>query len=135
MTEPRYYPGSRRPIVDDATAAASSLRVLQSAGREYRIGDKTVRLYGIGDLAEALNRRPVTIRKWEKEGVIPSPTFNKPGTGGDPRGRRRLYSQAQIEGLVSIAADERILADTKKSVSRTQFKARAWALFKELTGK
>ena len=34
-------------------------------------GKETV-LYGIGMLAEALGRKPQTIRKWEISGIIPS---------------------------------------------------------------
>ncbi|MFK0015777.1 hypothetical protein [Streptomyces sp. NPDC091027] len=60
--------------------------------------------FGIGDLAKALRRDSVTIRKWEANGVIPKATFAI--SGKTTNGNRRLYTREQIEAMVRIAEEE-----------------------------
>lgn len=98
--------------------------------RHLTVNGKPIELFSVGHLAKALGRVPVTIRKWEKDGTIPKATFRKPSD--DPRGQRRLYSRAQIEGLVKIAKEEGLLDDRPKPITRTAFTSRAVALFREL---
>jgi hypothetical protein len=124
-----YFPGSRQPITDLAPAR-DPLGGL--TGKQYTIGGKPVELFTISQVAEALHRKPVTIRKWEERGVIPKATFAKPGAGGDPRGRRRLYSRDQVLALVTIADAETILFNPHAQISQTNFKAKVWAEFKRL---
>lgn len=95
---------------------------------EYN-GERTP-FYRIGDLARALNRRPVTIRKWQAKGYIPLSRFNLPADilGG----RIRLYTRDQIEAARQIAREEGILDDTARSITRTRFSARVFAAWKEL---
>jgi hypothetical protein len=128
MTE-GYFPGSRQPI----TPVAGAKDILAGRkGKEFTIGGKPVELFTISQLAYFLNRKPVTIRKWEEKGVVPPATFAKPGAGGDPRGRRRLYSRAQVEAMVTIAEAEGILNNPHAQIGQTQFKAKVWAEFKRL---
>lgn len=89
-------------------------------------------MFNISELAEALNRKPVTIRKWEREKVIPKATYVKPGANGDPRGRRRLWSRPQVEALVEIAESEGILYNLKANISKTNFKRRAYEAFRQI---
>jgi hypothetical protein len=135
----RYYPGSKmqaKVYGDDYESPADEL--LDAAdldeGETFLVNGKSVQLYGIGALAAALNRKSVTIRKWETEGFIPVATYSLPGA--DHRGRRRLYSKDQINGLRGIASDEGLLypsANNKwKSVYATDFKRKATDLFKSL---
>jgi DNA-binding transcriptional MerR regulator len=91
-----------------------------------------VELFTISQVAFYLNRRPVTIRKWEEKGFIPKATFAKPGVNKDPRGRRRLYSRDQVVALVTIADAEGILHNPHAQITKTQFKAKVWAEFKRL---
>ncbi len=125
----RFFPGSLQPIV-----AAPGLRdpLDGLTGRLYKIKGNDVELFTITELSQALNRQPVTIRKWETKGILPKATFTKPGAGGDPRGRRRLYSRAQVEALVQIATEEKVLHDLHRQVTRTQFKTKALAAFKRI---
>lgn len=129
MAEEAYFPGSRQRI----TPPSGPPDVLGGVtGKTYTIKGKPVELFGIGQVAEALNREPVTIRSWERKGFIPRATFSKPGANQDPRGRRRLWSRAQVEALVRIAQEEGILSDTHKQVTRTQFARKVLDAFKEI---
>lgn len=76
--------------------------------------------YMIGALASALNRSVVTIRKWEHRGVLPTAPYRFRN--------RRLYSKAQIEGVVKIAEEEGI--QQGRSFTSTQFTQRCFELFK-----
>lgn len=128
MTE-GFFPGSRQRITPPS-GPPDPLGGLE--GKTYTIAGKEVELFSISQLAEALNRKPVAIRKWEHEGVIPKATFVKPGKDGDPRGRRRLYSREQVEAVVRIAGEEGILNDKHRQISKTQFQARVLAAFREI---
>jgi hypothetical protein len=127
-----YFPGSRQvvtPLVGPPDPLAGV------TGRVFTIQGVETELFSITDLASALNRKPVTIRKWEAEGHIPKATFSKPGANRDVRGRRRLYSRPQVEALVRIAGEEKILHDLHKRISSTQFKVKAFDAFRQLAGK
>jgi hypothetical protein len=127
-----YFPGSQQPI----TPLASERDLIEGiSGKQFTIGGRPVELFTISQLAEVLNRKPVTIRKWEEKGFIPKATFTKPGVGGDPRGRRRLYSRQQVKAIVEIAESEGILHNPHAQISQTNFKARVLAAFKELAAK
>jgi hypothetical protein len=125
----QFFPGSSQPIspIGPPPDALAGRR-----GKTFTIGGKEIELFTISQLAFYLNRKPVTIRKWESEGVIPKATYSKPGINKDPRGRRRLYSRAQVEALVRIAAEEKILDDLHKQISTTQFKPKVLQAFKQI---
>ena len=57
-----------------------------------------VEVYTISALANALERSTLTIRRWEKLGIIPDTFFT------DNRGFR-MYSQEQIDIIVSCARE------------------------------
>lgn len=126
MTE--YFPGSMQRIPD-----AVPERPLPK-GRTFTVRGEDVQMFTLGELAAALNRKPVTVRKWETDKVIPRATFVRPGKGGDVRGRRRYYTQPQVEGLVRIAREEGILTNPNKPLKSTRFSERAWSLFRSLAG-
>jgi hypothetical protein len=81
----------------------------------------------IGSLAAALNRSVVTLRKWERRGILPKATFGIPTQALG--GRVRLYNRPQIMGLRRIAEEEGLLLDLAKSVTRTEFRKKARVLF------
>jgi hypothetical protein len=90
-------------------------------------------------LAAALNRSPVTIRKWERLGHLPIASFRTPGQVREKA--RRLYSRAQLEIIVSIAYDEGLMAGTldsqgilhpKKGITDTQFTERVKEALRKL---
>lgn len=129
---PDFFPGSNQPI----TPPAGSRDLLGGReGKTFTIGGREVELFTISDLAAVLNRKPVTIRKWEEKGVIPKATYAKPGANKDLRGRRRLYSREQIEAMVTAAETEGILHNPNAQITKTNFRARVWTAFKEIANR
>lgn len=104
-------------------------------GREILVNGLPKTLFTSGELAAALNRKPSTIRRWEREGILPKATYSKPGAAGDVRGRRRFYSQEQVDGLVRLAFEEGFLDNPKALITHTRFAVRARELFKELAAR
>lgn len=84
----------------------------------------------IGELAEALGRKSVTLRKWEADGHLPPTSYRTPSE--DARGCQRLYSTSQVKGLVRIAAEEGLLDGRYARLGDTDFAARAAELFRQL---
>ena len=134
------YPGSKRTVRDYSTAEDANAvvpdpgadlgpEVRDSRGREVTVGGQST--WFTGTLARMLNRQPKTIYDWLRKDIIPDTPFRMPGRS-DPRGQRRLYTRAQITGLMTIAYEERVLYDMHRKLSETRFTERAWALFEEL---
>lgn len=88
-----------------------------------------VEFFTIGQVARAINRKSVTLRSWEADGTLPPSGYVKPSD--DPRGRRRLYTRAQAEGIIRIVTELGLL-DSEERRNRGDLKARLWALFNEL---
>lgn len=136
------YPGSKKPIktFDSTTSGPATQTVTDplGEGKKMRVGGTELEFFTIGDLARILNRKAVTIRKWETDGVIPKAVYILPSRIDDRRGVRRLYSRAQIEGLALIAQEEGVLqpnANGKwKAIEETEFRQRAYELFVSLEG-
>lgn len=135
----QYYPGSTRPLVrhpnrlnTEAVQSAADSRAWDAKPRKYVVAGAETEFFTVGDLSKALGRQPVTIRKWEREGVIPKSTYQSPGKDGDVRGRRRLYTRQQVEGMVRIAQEEGVLVSHQKPIKDTNFTARVIDLFKGL---
>lgn len=131
-----YYPGSKRKIErsDDDTAADPS-DGWDAKPRVYKKDGKDTEFFTVGHLAMAMNRKPLTIRQWERRGIIPKSTFQRAGRNGSQHGRRRLYTRAQIEGMIQIAAEEGLLSNDRREIASTNFKARVLKLFKDLAAK
>lgn len=126
-----FYPGSRQKI-DRKPKSDPPVDPESGWDRHPRfitVGGVKTEFFTIGALAEALGRKSGTIRKWENTGVIPRPLFRKSADRSE--GTRRLYTRAQIEGIVKIAQEERVL-DGSRSISQTNFTERVRDLYKEL---
>jgi hypothetical protein len=128
-----FYPGSkeRRQVnhVPDEEPEGPEL----GTGRMLLVRGFDVEFFEIGVLAAALNRRPVTIRMWEHEGILPNSGWSKPGKYQDARGRRRLWTRPQIVGIWRIAKEENVLEPGPRiNITKTQFTARVDALFAQL---
>lgn len=130
MTE--FFPGSRTPIPDfppEPSAATAPFDLELAVGKpvdfviEHR---KNMPVYSIGQLAVMLNRKPGTIRMWERQEIIPVALWSKVVTAKgdeiDPiRGYRRYYSAKQLIRMRQIAADCGVLEDTSRSIRKTSF--------------
>lgn len=106
--EDETYPGSKRKRRDPPPPKENrSLygedpwdakpKVLTLAGG---IGERE--LFTIGNLAQAINRRPVTIRSWEAKGILPKARIRD-------KQQRRLYTRKQVQGLIRLCEKHGIL--------------------------
>lgn len=127
-----FYPGSSRPIQPRLNPEAQAVSVLDSLKpKVYTVGGKDVAFYTVGQLAAVLDRQAGTVRRWERDGIIPKATFRVPSD--DPRGKRRLYTRAQVEGIAKIAAEEGLIPlGYKTDIKSTKFTLRVLDLFRRL---
>lgn len=108
-------------------------RLDEFEAEKYIVGGREVKLYRISAFAAMLGRSPITIRKWETSGVLPSTPFRLIFDPKDLRGSRRKFTREQILGTVRIAREEGILIMFEGQVKRTNFTSRVRALFDSLT--
>lgn len=133
-----FYPGSKMSVKTyeqpEEVTESNEETVTLSNPRIALLNGVETKFYTIGELARLLNRQSVTIRKWEAEGIIPKATFIAPS--GDKRGKRRLYTEDQILGLIQIAKEEGVFEPSArgawKSITETQFRTKAIELFRRL---
>lgn len=107
----RYYQKNRNRLKDQALrryrkmATSSVIRVTIN-GKDYDA-------FPIGELARRMNRSPQTIRKWEREGIIPEALR-------DPTGRR-VYLESHIAAIVRAANECKI--EPGQSIAASGFPA------------
>ena len=106
MQEGPNFPGTKTPKNRGKVLDNHQHEWLQSLkSSEFLVNGQVKKFYTIGSLAMALNRKPVTIRKWETKGWLPPASFRTPAPRGETvpgkavKGRR-LYSEAQLVFLV-----------------------------------
>lgn len=124
------YPGSNKkitPLPKPQKSLQDDKEAWDYQPRQFVVAGQLRDFYLIGHLAKALNRRPVTLRKWERDGTIPKSKYVAPSD--DPRGRRRLYTREQVEGIIKIAKEERILDNLNAPITKTRFTERVRELF------
>ena len=113
MTEQTLYPGSRHPRRAVAAAPAPAEAPSWDARPvKKRIKGVDRELFPVGALAAAVGRSAVTMRLWERNGVLPAAKFrlqNKNNVGG-----RRYYTRGQIEAIVRIAGDLGMLGEQRR---------------------
>jgi hypothetical protein len=114
--EPTPAPFERNYVIEEPDWARNPLW--------YRDTDQG-RLYTIAALAHALNRSPISIRKWEDAGRFPRTTLI------GPRGIR-LYPYEVVLALVMLAKRSGML-DSEKTPTKqlAWFSKAAHSLFKE----
>lgn len=129
----QYYPGSKRKIdrTDDEPSKTDA-DGWDDKPRIYKKNGVDTEFFTVGHLALAMNRKPLTIRQWERKGIIPKSTYQRAGRNGSQHGRRRLYTRAQIEGMMHIAGEEGLLSNDRREIASTDFKPRVLALFRQL---
>jgi hypothetical protein len=102
---PKNRPDSKKPTDSNITD-----RLQGAKSKSYRINGEQIEMFTIGQLSNALNRKPVTIRMWESRGWIPKATYRTPKPKGaqipdkNIKGRR-LYSRVQVEFLIQAIHD------------------------------
>lgn len=140
-----YYPGSKRKRRESKEARQERRATERAEAKDNESWDahpwrKHVRIQGreidlemfpIGALAKALGRDSVTMRAWIRKGWLPKAQFQThplPGTRGDAG--RRLWTRAQIEGIVAIAQEEGLLNEHPPRIQQTRFTERVMAGWK-----
>jgi hypothetical protein len=136
IREQDFYPGSKQRRGPGRAPEPEASPFAGVTPKVYTVSGQKIDFFNIGQLAAALERKPVTLRKWEQTGVIPRATFQAPNPKGDPRARRRLYTRDQAEGIVRIAREEHLIGAVvpPRQVGSTQFTKRVFTLFKDLQG-
>lgn len=131
----KYFPGSSTPLDFERIQQRKEDEVSQWDAKPltFNLGGVPTEFFTIGQLGMALgNRSANTLRAWEKEAILPKSPYVKPSP--DPRGRRRMYTRAMVEGLIQIAKEEGVLWPHKGTrLSETQFRVKAAQLFKSLS--
>lgn len=128
-----YYPGSKRKIETGADVSSKAdPDAWDAKPRVYKKNGVDTEFFTVGHLAVAMNRKPLSIRQWERRGIIPKSTFQRAGRNGSQHGRRRLYTRAQIEGMIKIAHEEGLLTNDRREIASTEFQSRVLALFRHL---
>lgn len=144
----QQFPGKRKPANRPAPLtepAPESVSHWDESPVVRLFGGQAREFFTIGHLAAALDRSVVTIRAWEKRGVLPQTPYRTPppkgperpstGLGGTSSKGRRLWTRAQIEGVLQIAQECGVITDPKQRPPNEQFTARVTALFLDLMNK
>lgn len=102
-----YYPGSkrkRRPL--DPNVKPKKIKEEGSWDENPQVktlpNGKTVELYSVGSLCQALGRPVVTVRLWERKGYIPRAPYRLKSVivDGVKKPGWRMYSKAMIESTI-----------------------------------
>ena len=132
------YPGKRPPVNRKAkeTSGPPDEDPWDAKPAIYVFNGHSKEFFTIGHLSKALNRSPVTLRSWEKKGLLPRSPYRSPAPktsfiNGPPKGRR-LWTRDQIEGLLQIAEEEGCIVDANRTAPSEQFTQRVAQLFKTL---
>lgn len=115
-----YYPGSKRKRREAPEARQERVQEERRQAREDEpwdahpievwIGPTKYEMFRIGALAKALGRDSVTIRTWQRKGWLPRNSYQtRPVKGSRGDAGRRLFTRAQIEGIVQIAKEEGLM--------------------------
>lgn len=129
-----YYPGSReKREVNHVTGSPADEPPGLGTGALLLVKGREIEFFGITDLARILGRQSGTIRAWEQRGIIPASGWTKPGRDHGDRGKRRLWTRAQVTGIWRIARDEGLLDPRPRtSIQATSFTPRVTDLFRHL---
>lgn len=96
-----------------------------SKPKVYTINNVDLEMFTIGELAQRLDRQRQTLRKWEKQGIIPQAIYR---SGAD----RRLYTKNQIDAIVECV--ERFKIKQGQAIPH-EFKVEVQIAFEEATQK
>lgn len=119
---PRQQP---RPVAGSPEAAPAWARY----GRWLcRTNGERIEVHPIRAMAEALGKSSFTIRRWERDGVLPPTPLVLGVSGGPPR---RLYTTGQIAGVAELAAEEGVAHRKPCDIAATTFTPRVRLLYAE----
>ena len=96
------YPGSKVPVGSSSGRAAPDLSRVDLGKPYIRLplveDGPLVDFWSIGDLARFLGKSVVTLRGWDKDGILPE-AYRTPGKVESKR--RRIYTREQVLAIIS----------------------------------
>lgn len=131
------YPGRRKPVNrGDKPQAPPETQVWDAKPLYYLVNGEKCEFFIIGHLAKALGYSVQSIRAWEDKGLLPRSPFRSPRTKGPVAGGRsnkgkRLWTRAQIEGILRIAKHHKVIVN--KRPPTVEFARDVQAFFNTLT--
>lgn len=122
---------------DGPRQRATPLEVSQEARPDWsrrgrwlrRANGDRIEVHPIGSLAQALGKSSFTIRRWEREGILPPTPLVLAVAGGAPR---RLYSTQQIEAVTLVATQEGVAHRKPAELGLTNFTPRVRSVYEQL---
>ena len=72
--------------------------------RNLRVNGQIIECVPISEFAKAISRSPITVRSWQRSGLLPRPYVIH---AGDPRACRRYYPLEFVCAAKQIAEDQR----------------------------
>ena len=100
----KTYPGSRhdrRAPIEYAPINDS----WEELGQWKMVCGRRMELFPIGAIASVLNRTPITIRRWTRQGYLPHAPYRLPGytrPDGKYIAGRRYYTRAMVESIAEL---------------------------------
>ena len=131
------YPGKRKPKLRSIKRVAKEDKPPWDANPVYyMVKGERMEFFTIRHLAAALDYSQQSIRAWENQSLLAkspfrSPKPRKPTIGGRNTKGKRLWTRAQIEGILRIAKEEGVILNKKPPTPR--FARRVHQLFTEVT--
>lgn len=129
------YPGRRKPKNRGEAQPPPRPAEWDAKPLIYNVDGKPQEFFIIGHLAKALGYSVQSIRAWEDKGLLPrspyrSPRTKKPVAGGRSNKGKRLWTREQIEGIVRIAGQHKVILN--KQPPTAAFAKDVAALFNSL---
>jgi hypothetical protein len=87
--------------------------------RIFVVDGESITVVEIGDLARALDRKPVTIRLWIRRGVLPDAAIRQ--DRWHPRISRRQWLLKEAECIRAVAAANGLLDSKRLNPAKTRF--------------
>jgi len=111
------YPGRRKPK-NRGEAPPPPRAVWDDKPLIYNVDGKPQEFFIIGHLAKALDYSVQSIRAWEDKGLLPRSPYRSPKTKGKAqasgsRKGKRLWTREQIEGIVRLAQQHKVILNKK----------------------
>ena len=113
-------PGSRRTLAEDRARRAQKPKKERPTGWDRKpliraVDGNNYEFFTIGALAEALGKSPPTVREWIRKGILPKARYRLPVAPGTLGDGKRLWTRAEIEGILKIAQEEGIVRTRDES--------------------
>jgi hypothetical protein len=136
------YPGRRKPVNRDPEATPDDTPLWDANPAKYVVAGEEVEFFYIGALARALGYSVQAIRLWESQGLMPNSGYRSPRTKGKVAGGRsdkgkRIWTRAQVEGILRVAKKHGVILPNRKGVRNPPtpaFAREVARLFTELAG-